>query len=238
MKNNIFGVIILAVFGIMVLRMPVPSPQYRAGLIAPQEPVKLVFPRGGETFAFGDRMDIRWEHGASDMPITLALTNEQGNELYRTLVTGSPNDGEEVWYVDMPPGQYVLALGTEHSRSFTIIEGPTTQLPSEAMGLPANMSLVLFYPFGGETFHTGSVETIRWYGGDASWNFTLRLLSGSDLSLQQVIGDNIPNMHWYAWMVPSVISGSTYYLELLCANCPESSGTRVLSRYPITIKNP
>ena len=238
MKNNIFGLVLLAAIGILVLRMPVPSPQYRAGLIASQEPIKLIFPRGGETFAFGDSMNIRWEHGASDMPVTLALTNEQGNELYRTLVSGSPNDGEELWYVDMPPGQYAVALGTEHSQAFTITEGITTQLPSEAMDSPANRSLVLFYPFSGETLHTGTVETIRWYGGDVSWNFTLRLLSSFDFSLQQVIGENISNTHWYAWTVPSVISGKTYYVELTCDNCPDTKVSSVLSRYPITIKNP
>ena len=106
------------------------------------------------------------------------------------------------------------------------------------MDAPANRSLVLFYPFSGETLHTGTVETIRWYGGDTSWNFTLRLLSSSNFSLQQVIGENISNTHWYAWTVPSVISGSTYYLELLCANCSEDRAESVLSRYPITIKNP
>jgi len=249
MKNNFLGLVILVVVAGFLLQMPIPRSKDGAALITSQIPPQLIVPRGEMSYAFGNLVDIRWSGGDPDSSVRITLINETGSEEYRVLANATPNDGEELWYVDMPPGQYKLALefcvgctlGTARissDRVFTVTEGLSTQLPPEASTTPTNQGLVFYYPRGGETLHAGTVETIRWYGGDPSWDISLRLLSGSDLSLQQVIGENIEHSHWFAWSVPYVISGKTYYLELVCTNCSNDSTTRVLSRYPITIKNP
>ena len=229
--QKIIGIGVCTILVALVLRMPLPAEHDNVATL-----IRFLTPPAGETYAFGDRMDIRWKGGLPESPVSIGIVNERGDQLYRTLLPATSNDGEESWYVDMPPGQYALAISSERTPVFTVTEGLSTQLLPEAEDTPANQSLTLFYPQGGEILHAGTVETIRWYGGTADQELSLKLISASDFSLKEVIGTDIPHNHWYAWTVPSVIDDSKYYLVLEFTNC--TPATRILTDYSITIKNP
>src|SRR3989338_11018756 len=120
---------------IVFLQMPIFRTSDGTALLS-----RVVSPSSDEVFAHGDAMEIRWEGGDVNDPVTLTITDESGTQLIRTLVVASENDGIERWFVDMPPGRYKIVVQfcpdcnegsswVASPRPFTIRDGTLVELP-------------------------------------------------------------------------------------------------------------
>lgn len=211
-------------------------------------PLTLISPTKWETWEVGSVHTITWKGGDKNWPVSIYLVSENGMQLYRTLVENTANDGEEPWIVDVPARRYRVQLEAcsecaggsawdmEHG-SFTVPATAGSQLGNPEY--PANTSLVVFSPTGGEIIYPTSQQTLRWYGGKPEWKLNLELISVDSVKSPEIIAYDVPNSGTYTWSVPSYIDPDNYYLKISCANCAvDMQGTVAYSFYDFTIKNP
>ncbi len=209
----------------------------------------IVSPNGGEKWEFGSKQEIKWQTDRSAPTINVYLISENGQQLFRKLLSKAENDGSEYWLVDVPPGRYKIQMQTCPGCSegsnwdtsdavFTVTENDEAVIPTPEY--PANESLIFFSPRGGEEYYIGQVINVRWFGGFETWQLTLTLvpISQSSNALPYVMAEGIKNDGKFEWVVPSSISKGDYYLKVDCSNCKsDTNGTSAYSFNYITLKN-
>ena len=105
---------------------------------------------------------------------------------------------------------------------------------------PANGSLVIYRPHGGETWIRGSSVPIRWYGGQSDWLITATLvpLAPSNLAVNYAAAEKILNVGQADLIIPTGLTKGDYYLKLECANCALNTfGSITYSFYSVSVKD-
>lgn len=209
----------------------------------------IISPNGGEKWEFGSKQEIKWQTNRSAPTINVYLISENGQQLFRKLLSKADNDGSEYWLVDMPPGSYKIQMQTCPGCSegsnwdtsdgvFTVTENNEASIP--APEYPTNESLVFFSPRGGEEYYISQAINVRWFGGYENWQLTLTLIpvSSSGSVLPYVMAEGIQNDGKFEWTVPSNISMGNYYLKIECSNCKsDMNGISAYSFNYVTLKN-
>ena len=236
-----------------VLQVGIPVPQDRgsanssAQLTIPF--LDIVSPNGGEKWEFGSKQEIKWQTNKSAPTIDVYLISENGQQLFRKLLSKAENDGSEYWIVDIPPGRYKIQMQTCPGCSegsnwdtsdavFTVTENSEASIPTPQY--PANESLIFFSPRGGEIYYMSETINIRWFGGYEAWQLTLTLIpiSPSSAVLPYVMAKGVWNDGNFNWVVPSNLPMGDYYIKMECSNCKsDANGTSTYSFNYITLKN-
>lgn len=226
----------------------------RTGIVAGQSigPLEILTPNGGEKWTFGSQHSIRWRGGNSASKVDVYLIDGNGQQLFRTLLSKTDNDGTEEWIVDVPVGEYKLQMiscagcvdgsGFDSSDGvFTVVADPQAVVPSPRF--PANASLAVFSPSGGEIYQPGETVNLYWYGGYPDWQLTLTLMpvSESNTIKRHTIDESVANDGIYTWSIPSsaaFITEGDYFMRIECTNCDNgTNGTSAYSFRYLTIKS-
>jgi hypothetical protein len=157
--------------------------------------VTVFYPNGGETFFWGDTVEVRWlSHG----PITrvrLDYSPNNGADWF-PIVLDTPNDGAFTWGIPSINSNLmrmrVTALDTAVSdisdRIFTINERPR---------------VTLTYPEGGERFTAGDIVNIRW-NSSATITLVDLFFSSNGGTTWSEVATSRPATGNFDWNVPHV----------------------------------
>ncbi len=211
--------------------------------------IDIISPNGGEKWEFGSKQEIRWQTNKSAPTIDVYLISENGQQLFRKLLSKAENDGSEYWIIDVPPGRYKTQMQTcpgcfegsnwdTSDAAFTVTENNEASIPIPQY--PANESLIFFSPQSGEEYYVGETINIRWFGGYEAWQLTLTLvpLSPSGAMPPYIMAEGVQNDGEFEWVVPSGLSMGNYYLKMECSNCESgANGISAFSFNYITLKN-
>lgn len=209
----------------------------------------IISPNGGEKWEFGSKQEVKWQTNKSAPTIDVCLISENGQQLFRKLLSKAENDGSEYWIVDVPPGRYKIQMQTcpgcsegsnwdTSDAAFTVTENNEASIPIPQY--PTNESLIFFSPRGGEEYYMSETITIRWFGGYETWQITLTLIpvSPSGAMLPYIMAAGVRNDGKFEWVVPSNLPMGDYYLKMECSNCEsDANGTSAYSFNYITLKN-
>ena len=209
----------------------------------------IVSPNGGEKWEFGSKQEIKWRINKAAPTINVYLISENGQQLFRQLLSKAENDGSEHWIIDVPPGRYKMQMQTcpgcsegsnwdTSDAAFTVTENNEASIPTPEH--PANESLVFFSPQGGEEYYVSETINVRWFGGYETWQLTLILIpvSPSSAIFPYVMAEGVKNDGNFEWVVPSNISMGNYFIKMECSNCKsDMNGTSAYSFNYITLKN-
>ena len=106
------------------------------------------------------------------------------------------NNIEQVIVNNPPPGNYTITIS-----GYSVPFGPQ---PYAVVYEIINPSVVVEYPFGGETWVPGETETIRWNAFDPDTNLFTIDYSSDNGATWITIDNNIPaDQRLYSWTVPS-----------------------------------
>ena len=244
---------LIAFFLLDVSQFGVPVSQDRrsanssAQLIAAS--LDIISPNGSEKWEFGSKQEIKWQTNRSAPTIDVSLISENGQQLFRKLLSKAENDGSEYWIVDVPPGRYKIQMQTcpgcsegsnwdTSDAAFTVTENNEASIPVPQY--PANESLVFFSPHGGEVYYMSQTMNIRWFGGYETWQLTLTLIpvSPSSAITPRIIAEGVQNDGNFEWVVPSNLTMGDYYLKIECSNCKsDMNGISAYSFNYITLKS-
>src|SRR3989338_7447873 len=158
-------------------------------------------------------------------------TNNQAVALYSGFI---PDEGQVFTFgVVMAPNisQYdckefsvrVVAIRTSASVSGSLpISGGRFTIYSSAPATSAQPSITVLSPNGGESWQTGSTQTISWRGASAGYKFVLNLL-GPDGYFSVGLGQEIfsPGITNYQWRIPEAQRTGNNKLQI--GLCPQSN---------------
>lgn len=218
-------------------------------------PFRIVYPNGGEQLPFGNEVTVRWEGGdtTNEWPIYLSIIDWDRYVAIREMVIATPNDGQEQWIVDLPPGNYFVFYGQgcrfstcvnlsqwDYSDAkFSVVSGqPIEKVQSS---YPLNQSLVVLSPSGGETWLTGATQYIKWSGLKTDSKVKLYLIDDAEWSTYTVITPDTNNDGFETWTIPEYIPPKKYKMYIGCNNCGTApsgftGGFYNYSFYPFTIQ--
>jgi hypothetical protein len=170
----------------------------RTTLTEPSPTLTLTSPDGGESWAVGSTQPITWS--STDLSGNVTLELFKGGVLNSTLTASTPNDGSFDWMI--PSGQ---EAGSDYTVRIRSVDVPTLSDESAAsFTLTADAPFItVTSPNGGESFTTGTVQTITWddnLDGNVAVvltqnNIAFRTLSPgteSDGAFTWAIGDDVP----------------------------------------------
>ena len=233
----VFVVTFLMVFvGVFKVGLPARQNERAANSSAlTQGPLEVLSPNKNERWTFGSEQEIKWQGRGSDPTVNVYLVSENGQQLYRTLLSGTENDETEKWIIDVPPRTYKIQMqscpgcatgsGWDSSDgSFTVVTDEKASIPLPPL-FPANESLVVFSPISGEVFYKTATMDIRWFGGYETWQLKITLIpvALSSATPSHVAAEGVLNDGKFEWSIPTTIEDGDYYLKLECSNCADDS---------------
>jgi subtilisin family serine protease len=131
--------------------------------------ITVLDPNGGETWVVNTTDTVRWssQNYAGNVDITINRSYPGGP--WENIATNTANDGSELWLVTVPTttqarirviGSSNPAVGDTSDANFTISSGGT---------------ITVLVPNGGETWYTGTSQTISWSSSGVSGNVKIEL---------------------------------------------------------------
>ncbi len=186
--------------------------------------VRVLYPRGGETFTVGGIRTIEWTSAGSARPFSVKLeysiTGPSGP--FFTIATNLPDTGKYQWRVPNTPSTNCYVRVTVQDSSLrtasAVSRGAFRIIDKEGR----SQRLTLFYPNGSEIFFTGQRCSIYVYSllnatpskpVDVKIYFSYRGLSGPYGNVGTLIMKR-KGLHVYNWTIPSYLpfSNSSFFL--------------------------
>jgi hypothetical protein len=178
--------------------------------------VQVTVPNGGESWATGSHHNITWTASDNNRVDSVRIeVSTNGGANYATIASGLPHTGTYDWLVPSTPvgnqnrirvsaWDPTLNVGSDVSNAnFTITDGdrPTVALTA---------------PDGGESWPTGSSQTITWSSGDnvAVTSVDLAYSTNGGTSFPNVIATAIPSTGSRSWTVPNT-PGTTVRVRII-----------------------
>ncbi len=111
-------------------------------------------PNGGEKWYVGSFQDIWWTNNNFSDPVKIEYSTN-GGSTYKTIVSSATNSGTYKWTVPNEPSSNCLVRVSDAA------DANPTDVSNAAFTI-LSASLTLTFPNGGETWQTGSQQTISW----------------------------------------------------------------------------
>ena len=203
------------------------SAPFAIGSVAAQEALNLTSPEAGAQWPVGSQRAISWS--APGVTGDLSLSYTIGAE-YMAIGTAPAQAGTFAWIVPNTP-----------SNSARVRIGSTITPGISATGsmfsiVPAQPSLALTSPQGGEIWPVGSTQQIGWTSANASGN--VRLSWSFDGGPAQVISDTVPiGAQAYAWTVEPICKPFSENVQVTVESLAHP-GLSATNPQPLTISTP
>lgn len=156
-----------------------------------QPTITVLSPDGGETWGVGASNTIQWT--SSNLSGSVKIDILRGNSL-TTLFAATPNDGNQSWTVAGP----VSDSARIRISSFVI---PSVADTSNGYFSIVQPSLSIVTPNGGESWLTGSSQSITWTSSGLSGNVTLLLSRNGGTTYPETLFANTTNDGSESWTV-------------------------------------
>ncbi|MEW6001251.1 MAG: Ser-Thr-rich GPI-anchored membrane family protein [Nitrospirota bacterium] len=184
----------------------------------------LSSPNGGETWQAGTGQTIRWNYtGNPGADVKIELL--RGGTLNRTITSstsrGSGGSGSYTWtipYSQSRGNDYKVKIASTTNGTFNDIGDGNFTITELLSGPTGTSSITVTLPNGGETWHTGTGQTIRWnYTGNPGAHVKIELLKGGALNrtITSSTSRGSGGSGSYTWTIPSdQINGNDYRIKV------------------------
>ncbi len=162
----------------------------------------------GIVFVQGQTYNITWV--SVNVPEHVIIQLYKGGLFNTTISDSTPNTGSLYWTVptaQTPGTDYQVFISAEGHADINTISA------SDFAIVAPPPSLTVTSPNGGETFDSGSTQTITWTSTGDVGNVSLALYESG--ALDSVIATNIGNTGSYAWAIPPTQATGTTYRVLI-----------------------
>ncbi len=171
----------------------------------PKPTITVTNPNGGEIWYFGESKTISWTSNDHQGNVKIELF--QGTNNYRTIISGTSDDGNYTWTV---PSSY--AESSQYRIKITSLsDGNVSDFSDSYFTIKnkANPEITVTRPNGGEIWHIGEANTISWASKDIQGNVKIELFRGS--SYYTTISSSTSNDGSFVWSIPTNLSESSQY---------------------------
>jgi hypothetical protein len=163
--------------------------------------VTVTVPNGGETWAIGTMQAVQWTSSGLTGDVKIELSRNGGASFTETLFASTTNDGSENWTVTGP------------TTSTARIKISSVANPAIADTSNANFSIVqptitVLSPNGGETWSTGSSQTIQWNSSFVTGNVKIELSRNGGATFSEVLFTSTANDNSENWTVTGPATSS------------------------------
>jgi hypothetical protein len=174
--------------------------------------LKLISPNGGQSYAVGQSVKIKWAKGNGGNEVRVLLL--KGGKGYLSITKKTANDGKLTWKVPLKlkaGGNYKIKIQSlsdtkvsdTSNKPFKITKAKDTK----------TAALKITKPNGGKTYKTGKKMAIRWVKGNAGTYVKITLLKGT--KTYKVIHKKTKNDGKYTYTIPATIkAGKAYKIKI------------------------
>jgi hypothetical protein len=196
-----------------------------SGKAQEQKVIKVISPNGGETWEAGTTKTIQWSFAGSLGPRVKLQLLKKGS-VVQTIATQPVvgTDGEDSYSWSLPRS---LTPGTDYQIRISSTKYPTCHDVSDAtftVIAPAQPTITVLSPNGGETWEAGTTKTIQWsFAGSLGPRVKLQLLRDGSvvqtIATQPVVGTDGKGS--YSWSLPrSLTPGTDYQIRINSTKYP------------------
>lgn len=180
--------------------------------------VTIVQPSSGASLTAGADNTVQWSLRNATVGDTATIRVSNGTQNYSTTRTirSSEVNSNVLASLSIPSN---APLGS-YTLSVTLSGGVSAQVPVQVRALVAPVTVVS--PNGGESWQTGSTQTIRWSGGLPDSKVSLQI-TGAD---NAVIVPTTANTGSYSWTVPTGKAPGQYKVLVTCLEACDEAGSR------------
>jgi hypothetical protein len=200
----------------------------------PYMPISVTSPNGGESWSAEGQVNITWSYwGSAGSKVKIELV--KGSSTVATIASsvsiGSNGTGSCPWTVPT-----TLVSGSDYKVRVTSTSNSSlTAMSQGAFTIKGGISITVTSPAGGETWATGSKQTITWsYQGNPGSTVNIVLLSkGKTVStIKSAVSIGSGGNGSYAWTMPKVSSGGSYQVQV--TSTANSLCTSISNNFTIT----
>jgi uncharacterized repeat protein (TIGR01451 family) len=133
----------------------------------PPAPLTVLSPNGGEVWPIGSTQVLRWYPTGVSGNVKIEVSSD-GGATWTVLAASTANDGMESWQVTGPATAQALVR-------ISSLNNPAVKDSSDQMFTLGGGSLTILTPNGGETWVSGSVQTITWTSTGITGNVRIEI---------------------------------------------------------------
>jgi hypothetical protein len=197
-------------------------------------PISVISPNGGETWSAGGQVNITWSYwGSPGSKVKIELV--KGTSTVATIASsasiGSNETGSCPWTVPAT----LVSGGDYKARVTSTSNSSLTAMSQGAFTIKGGISITITSPAGGETWATGSKQTITWsYQGNPGSTVNIVLLNNGKTSstIKTAASIGSGGSGSYVWTVPKVSAGSSYQVQV--TSTANSLCTSISNKFTIT----
>lgn len=180
-------------------------------IIVPQ--LHLIFPNGGEDLTIGSAYDISWTSEFLSQDIVISFSTDNGTS-WSQIASVPFTDNSYSWMVPNTPSDQCLVKVT--SESYMDASDAVFSISE-----PIYPVLDLLLPNGGETYYSGSTQTISWISLDLSESIEINFTADGGSSWSQLAVVD-PDVTTYEWLIPE-LSSNQCLISLISGSLSDSS---------------
>ena len=129
--------------------------------IGPSPTLLLEVPKGGDLWVAGKPQEIRWWYTEDLIAPSLTVQLLKGGEINRVITESAPiGEGGQGRFLWIPPCD--LEPGDAYEVRLVSSDGNLTDTSNGNFSLQSGPTITIISPNGGETWETGTTETITW----------------------------------------------------------------------------
>ena len=192
--------------------------------VLPVPSITVTSPDGGESLQAGSNKSITWASVGNSGNVQILYSVDAGSN-WITLIADKPDDGSYSWV--LPDLNSVTCLvrvadadgnpADQSNSVFTISKVPVITVGS---------------PNGGEIWHTGSTQNIRWTSLGTSGSVQI-IYSTDNGSNWTEIADSTPDDGSYSWIIPDLFSAECLVRVIDADGNPADQSNSVFTISPI-----
>ncbi len=192
--------------------------------VVPVPSITVTSPDGGESLQAGSNISITWASVGNSGNVQILYSVDAGSN-WTTLIAEKPDDGTYLW-----------VLPDLNSFSCLVMVADADGNPADQSNSVFTISKVpvitIFSPNGGEIWHTGSTQNIRWTSLGTSRNVQIQY-SPDNGSNWTEIAYSTPDDGSYSWIIPDLFSAECLVRVIDTDGNPADQSNTVFSISPI-----
>ena len=188
--------------------------------VAEKPSLSMLSPNGGEEWQTPSTHNIRWAGATPDsdnVNVSLELVRLDGTVVENSLLPRNVlNDGKETWAIpNIEPGAYRMRIRCVSN--CTLLKNESDESDATFKIVPAEPSLTIIAPGGGEKWVRGSKQSIRWSSTYITRGYPIEAIQLIDVSnpentyilISNTVHDGIESI-----TVPETVPPGTYRVEI------------------------
>ncbi|NIO61840.1 MAG: hypothetical protein GTO35_04330 [Gammaproteobacteria bacterium] len=161
--------------------------------IAAQRTLTVTAPNGGENWEAGTNQNITWTNTGSIANVMIEYSTNNGSS-WNTAAASAANTGSYNWVIPAVDSDNCLVRVSDTA-------GPASDTSDAVFSIWQQPSITVTSPNGGETWTTGTTQTITWTSTGSVGSVEIRYSKNNGKNWKMVV-DSTPNTGSYLWTLP------------------------------------